>query len=113
MPIVTLHPRWGQILDQRCFFLFLALLALMIALPFLAETAHGRLVLTFVNVTVMLSAVAAVGRSRLSFVIAVVLVAPALVLRFLALELNQPGYFALSQGFNAAFYAFVLADLLH
>jgi ion channel len=113
MPTVMLHPRWEQILEQRCFILFLALLALLIALPFLAETAHGRLILTFVNVTVMLSAVAAVGRSRLSIVVAVVLVAPALVLRFLALGSNVPEYFAMSMAFNAAFYAFVLADLLH
>jgi hypothetical protein len=113
MPIVTLHPRWEQILEQRCFFLFLALLALLIALPFLAETTHGRLILTLVNITVMLSAVAAVGRSRFSFVIAVVLVVPALVLRFLALESSLPGYLALSWGFGAIFYAFILADLLH
>jgi ion channel len=113
MPTVTLHPRWEQILEQRCFFLFLALLALLIALPFLAETAHGRLILTLVNVTVMLSAIAAVGRSRLSLVIAVVLVVPALVLRFLALGSNVPGYFAMSMAFNAAFYTYVLADLLH
>jgi ion channel len=113
MPIETLHPRWEQILEQRCFFLFLALLALLIALPFLAETAHGRLILTLVNVTVMLSAIAAVGRSRLSLVIAVVLVVPALVLRFLALGSNVPGYFAMSMAFNAAFYTYVLADLLH
>lgn len=113
MPIVTLRPRWERILDQRCFFLFLALLALLIALPFLAETAHGRLILTLVNVTVMLSAVAAVGRSRLSFVIAVVLVVPALVFRFLALESSSPGYLALSWGFVAIFYVFILGDLLH
>jgi hypothetical protein len=113
MPPVTLHPRWEQIREQRCFFLFLALLALLIALPFLAETAHGRLILTIVNVTVMLSAVAAVGRSRLSLVIAVALVAPALVLRFLALGSNVPEYFAMSMAFNSAFYTYVLADLLH
>jgi hypothetical protein len=103
----------AQILEQRCFFLFLALLALLIALPFLAETAHGRLILTLVNVTVMLTAVAAVGRSRLSLVIAVFLVVPALVLRFLALGSSVPGYFAMSMAFNAAFYTYALADLLH
>jgi hypothetical protein len=103
----------AQILEQRCFFLFLALLALLIALPFLAETAHGRLILTLVNVTVMLSAVAAVGRSWFSFVIALLLVLPALVFRFLALASDLPGYLALSWGFVAIFYAFILGDLLH
>jgi hypothetical protein len=113
MPNITPNPRLAQILEQRCFFLFLALLALLIAVPFLAETAHGPLILMLVNVTVMLSAVAAVGRSWLSFVIAVILVLPALVFRFMALESSLPGYFALSWGFAAIFYAFILADLLH
>lgn len=109
----TLNVRLAQILEQRCFFLFLALLALLIAIPFLNETSHGRIILTLVNVTVMLSAVAAVGRSWFSFVIAVFLVLPALVFRFLALASGLPGYLALSWGFVAIFYAFILGDLLH
>jgi hypothetical protein len=113
MPNATLNLRLAQMLEQRCFFLFLALLALLIALPFLSETAHGRVILTLVNVTVLLTAVAAVGRSRFSFVIAFILVLPALAFRFLALRESSPGYFALSWGFGAAFYTFILADLLH
>jgi hypothetical protein len=61
----------------------------------------------------MLSAVAAVGRSWFSFVIALLLVLPALVFRFLALASDLPGYLALSWGFVAIFYAFILGDLLH
>ncbi|MGH7164100.1 MAG: ion channel [Nitrospiraceae bacterium] len=113
MPMGTRHPFLAQMLEQRCFFLFLALLALLVAVPFLSETAHGRVILTLVNVTVLLTAVAAVGRSRFSFVIALVLVAPALAFRFLALQSGEPGHLALSWGFGAAFYAFILADLLH
>ncbi|HXX75916.1 MAG TPA: ion channel [Nitrospiraceae bacterium] len=113
MPIVTRHPVLERILDQRCFFLFLALLALLMALPFLGQTVHGRLILTFVNVTVQLTAIAAVGRSRISLVIALLLVAPALAFRLLALESNLPGHLILSWGFSALFYAFVLAELLH
>jgi hypothetical protein len=113
MPGITDHPRMAKLLERRCFFLFMALLSLLVALPFLAETAHGRMILTLVNVTVMLTAVAAVGRSRFSFVIALTLVMPALAFRFLALGSSLPEYSALSSGFNALFYAFVLADLLH
>ena len=112
MPIITPHTRLEQILQQRCFLLFLALLTLLVALPFLSEIPHGRVILTIVNVIVLLTAVAAVGRTWLSFVIAVILVLPALVFRFLALESNLPGYFALSLGFNAVFYTFILANLL-
>ena len=108
-----LNMRLAQLLEQRCFLLFLALLALLISLPFLAETAHGPVILFAVNVTVLLTAVAAVGRSWLSFVIAVILVLPALVFRFLALQSGLPGYLVLTWGSGAIFYVFILADLLH
>ena len=108
----TLNVRLAQILEQRCLLLFWALLALLVALPFLSETTHGHAILFVVNVTVLLTAVAAVGRTWLSFVIAVILILPALVFRFLALESSQPGYLALSFGFNAVFYVFILANLL-
>ena len=113
MPTITLHPRLEQILQQRCFLLFLALLALLIAMPFLSETSHGRMIITLVNVMVLLTAVAAVGRSWFSLVIASILVLSVLIFRILALESNSPGYFALSWGCNAVFYTFTLANLLN
>jgi len=113
MSNITRQPRLAQILEQRCFYLFMALLALLIAVPFLGETTQGRMILTFVNVAILLTAVAAVGRSRLSLVIAVLLVVPALAFRILALEASSPGHLTLSWGFAAAFYAFILGDLLH
>jgi VanZ family protein len=112
MPIIMPHP-WEQIQQQRCFLLFLALLALLVALPFLSETTHGRVIIALVNVMVLLTAVAAVGRSWFSFVIAFILVLPALVFRLLAFESNSPGYLALSWGCNAVFYTFTLANLLN
>jgi Na+/citrate or Na+/malate symporter len=42
----------------------------------------------------------------------VILILPALVFRFLALAASLPGYLALSWGFNAVFYVFILANLL-
>ena len=90
MPIVTRQPRLAQMLEQRCFFLLLALLAMLVALPFLSETTHGPVILSVVQVTVLLTGIAAVGRSWLSIVIAVILVLPVLVFRFLALESSLP-----------------------
>ena len=113
MPIVTLPPRMAEMLHQRCFILFLALLALLVSMPFLAETASGRWILTFANAFVLVTAVAAVGRSRMSFVIAFFLALPALVFRLVATELSSPGYFALAWGCNAVFYTFTVANLLH
>jgi len=108
----TLSVRLAQILEQRCLLLFWALIALLVALPFLAETPHGQVILAVVNVIVLLTAVAAVGRTWLSFVIAVIMILPALVFRFLALESGLPGHLALTWGFSAVFYIFVLANLL-
>ncbi len=113
MPIVRLHPRVAQILQQRCFLLFVAVLALLVALPFLSETIHGRVIGNLVNVLVLVTAVAAVGRSMLSFVVAFLLALPVLAFQLLALQSGEAGYFALSWGFGAAFYTFTLAHLLH
>ena len=109
----TLNVRPAKILDQRCFFLFLAELALLVALPFLSGITHGPVILFVVNITILLTAVAVVGRSRAMLVIAVILVLPAIVFRLLALESSLPGYLALTWGFNAVFYTYILANLLH
>ncbi|MGH8754385.1 MAG: ion channel, partial [Burkholderiales bacterium] len=113
MPIVTLRPRLAQMLQQRCFLLFLALLALLVAMPFLSETAYGRGLIGLLNFIVLVTAVAAVGRSRLSFVIACLLGLPALAFQILALQSGLPGHFALSWSSSAAFYAFTVAHLLY
>src|SRR5215831_4778287 len=113
MPTVTRHPLWALLLERRCLFLFLALLALLIAMAFLGDTVHGRVILAFVNATVLLTAVAAVGRSQFSLVIGVLLVVPALAFRVLSLESSTPGYFASALGFSAIFFAFIIGELLH
>ena len=113
MTIATVHPRLSKILEQRCFFLFLALLALLIAIPFLSDTIHGRRIIGFFNVMVLVTAVAAVASSRLSFVIAMLLGLAMLALQFLALQSGFPGHFALFWGFGAGFYGFTLVHLLN
>jgi VanZ family protein len=111
MPIIAPY-RWEQIHQQRCFLLFVALLALIVAMPFLYESSHGSIIIALVNVMVLLTAVAAVARSRSLFVIGVLLVLPALVFRILAIGTGSPGYFALAWSFGAIFYIFTLANLL-
>jgi len=117
MPIVTLRAplraRVEEMLHQRCFILFLALLFLLVSMPFLADTASGTWIIVLANACVLVTAVAAVARTRFSLVIAIILASPALVLRFLAMGSPSPGQFALAWGCNAVFYAFVLANLLH
>ena len=111
--MIRFRPRLAQVLQQRCFFLFLALLALLIAVPFLSETVHGRRIVGFFNVIVLVTAVAAVASSRLSFVIAGLLGLATLAFQFLTLESGLPGHFALTWGFGGTFYAFTLVHLLH
>src|SRR2546430_12688726 len=91
MPIVMPHPRLAQLLEQRCFFLFLALLALLVAIPFLGETAHGRVIVGLVNISMLVTAVAAVGRSRLSLAIAIALAVPTLTLPLPVVQSGDSG----------------------
>src|SRR2546427_13168325 len=112
MPIVTTHPRLAQMLEQRCFFLFLALLALLVAIPFLGETAHGRVIIVLVNISMLVTAVAAVGRSRLSLAIAIALAGAPLAFQLLALPSGGSGDKALSWGCNAILFTFTPVPLL-
>jgi Ion channel len=98
--------------EQRCLLLFLALVGLLVAVPFLGETPWGQAILVFVHITVLLTAVAAVGRTWRSFGIAAILVLPAVVFRVLSLKTGRPEHLALTLGFNAVFYVFVLTSLL-
>ena len=113
MPVINRHPRLGQILAQRCFSLFLALLVMLVVMPYLAETPQGRALVGLLNIVILVTAVVAVERSRSSFVIAMLLGLPTLFFQILALQSDLPGHFALSWGFGAAFYAFTIAHLLH
>jgi hypothetical protein len=63
----------GRILFQRCLYLFAVLLAMIAIVPFVESTPQGRLVIGLINAFVVIAAVAAVGRSVLSFVIVPVL----------------------------------------
>ena len=60
----------GRIFFQRCFYLFVVLLALIAVVPFVEPTPQGRVVTALINAFVVVATVAAVGRSVLSFVIA-------------------------------------------
>lgn len=98
--------------EQRCFLLFFALLALLVATPFLVGTVAGRWTIGALNVLILVTAVAAVQRSRLSLAVAILLGLPALAFQILAIDSGTGRHFALSWGFNAAFYAFTTAHLL-
>jgi hypothetical protein len=64
------------------------------------------------NAIVMLAAVAAVGRSALSFITVLALITPALVLRWFSQDAANPAFFDLALRFDAAVYATTIALLL-
>ncbi|RPH47379.1 MAG: voltage-gated potassium channel, partial [Lysobacterales bacterium] len=98
---------------QRCFYLFITLLALVAIAPFIDPSPRGGVLLrSLINAFVILAAVAAVGRSILSFMTVLFLAAPALVFRWLSIKTERPLYLDLSLRLDVAVYATAIAFLL-
>lgn len=104
MAIVIARDALSRIFYQRCFWLFAVLLVLIGAVAFVPPTDSGRLVLNAVNIFLLIAAVAAVGRTTLSFVIGVLLAVPAVWFQYSGLWLDDNGQLALSWSFCAALY---------
>ena len=101
----------AQVFFQRCFYLFVAVLALVMAVLLLEPTPRGRVMLNVGNLLVVVAAVAAVGRAQLSFVIALLLAAPALLFQLLAIDGGDSQYLLHSWAFGAALYASTIGYL--
>lgn len=101
-----------QLFFQRCFYLFTTLLAMIMLAPFIEGTHGGVITRNIINVFVVLSAVAAVGRSLISFLIVLALALPALVLRWLSMTSDATVLVDLALGFDVAVYATAIALLL-
>jgi hypothetical protein len=82
-------------------------------MPFVADSVHGRALVGLLHVIVLVTAVATVGRSRISLVVAFALALPTLGLQVLALQSGLQVHFATFWGFAAVFYAFTIVSLLH
>jgi hypothetical protein len=97
---------------QRCFYLFVTLLAFISFAPFI-DTEHGGVIVrNLINAFVILAAVAAVGRSLLSFMVVLALAAPALAFRWMSLEPGNSALLDLALRFDAAVYVATIALLL-
>jgi hypothetical protein len=110
--LVATREQIGRLFFRRCFYLFITLLALIALGPYLEAERGGILIRYLISSAVMLAAVAAVGRSVLSFVIVLALAAPALGLRWLSLDTGLPTLLDLALRFDAAVYAATIALLL-
>jgi ion channel len=98
--------------EVRCSYLFFALLTLLIASPFTGDTSSGRTLIGVLNVAILATAVAAVARSKLWLVTALLLGLPAVAFQVMAIQSGLFGYFALCWAFAGLFYAFTLAHVL-
>ena len=102
MAIRKAHQVLGRIFFQRCFYLFVVLLAFDALVPFVNLGPRGKLVIAVLDSLVVVSAVAAVGRTVLSFVLVSLLAIAALIFFWLSLEFADAKHLANAWGFEAA-----------
>jgi hypothetical protein len=102
----------SRLFYQRCFWLFGALLALIGAVSFVPGNDLGRLLLNAINICVLIATIAAVGRSTLSFAIALLLAVPAVLFQYVGLWHDSDTDLAWSWFFSATLYFITIVYLL-
>jgi len=102
----------GRIFFQRCFYLFVVLLALISLVPFIEPTTLGRTATALLNALVVVAAVAAVGRSVLSFIVALLLAIPAVYFNWIGVATGETTAIAMAWAFGAGLYAVTIVYLL-
>lgn len=112
MAIRQAREQLSRVFTQRCFYLFVVLLALVSVVPFIEPTPTGRLTVSAINLFVMIAAVAAVGRTVLSFVIILLLAGAALASQYLGMSWGDTKHVVHSWMFGAALYAVTIAYML-
>lgn len=96
---------------QRCFYLFSALLLLIVAVPFLEDSPRGRIALNLISLLILIAAATAIGRGGM-LVIALLLAAPAAALHVAGYASDNALLIILSQACSAAFYFLTVSYLL-
>ena len=102
----------ARVFTQRCFYLFVALLALITVAPFVLESERGRVVLTMLDVFVLLSAVAAVGRHVSSFVVGVTMAIAIMLLQFFGVRQGVDDFLVGAWALSVLFYLTAVIYLL-
>lgn len=102
----------GRVFSGRCFWLFAVIVVLVAATPFVPMTTAGRLVLGGIDAFVIVASVAAVGRSAGSFVIALLLAVPSLILQAMSILQGERELIWQVWALNAGLYAITIGYLL-
>src|SRR4029077_2258375 len=97
---------------QRCFWLFTVLLFLIGAVSFVPGNDQGRLFINAINMFLRIATVAAVGRTTLSFVIALLLAIPAVLFQYVAFWRDSDIDLTRSWMFCAMLYSITIVYLL-
>ncbi|HEX6689532.1 MAG TPA: voltage-gated potassium channel, partial [Burkholderiales bacterium] len=98
-------------LHQRCFYLFCALLLVLMSVPFLEGSPRGRIVLVCLNLTVLIAGAAAIGRGAGALLIGLLLAVPAAICMVVGQIYDARGWVILSNAFSAAFYFVTISYL--
>ncbi len=101
-----------RVFFQRCFFLFIILLAFIALIPFTEPTPGGRIATAILNMLLIVATVAAVGRTVLSFIVALLLAGPALYFHWVGIASGDTTALTLSWALGAALYAATIVYLL-
>jgi Ion channel len=109
----TRHPVWAWIMSNPCFYLFSALLLLLILLPLFQDSKEGKLWFTAMNLPVLVSSVGTLGRSRLFFWVAILLAGPAFGLLVATHFTGGSGYLTWSWRFSVGVFVVTLVHLVH
>jgi len=104
MAIQTTRDALSRIFYQRCFWLFVVLVAMIAAVSFVPPNDAGRLVVNAFNMFLLIATVAAVGRTTLSFAIALLLAIPAVWFQYSGLWRDDDRELAMSWMFSAGLY---------
>ena len=97
---------------QRCFYLFCALVLLLVAVPLYEDSRAGRIALNLMSLLILLTGASAIGRGGGAFVISLLLAAPAAIFQMLGLAFHDARHVILSQAFAAGFYFITVSYLL-
>lgn len=114
MALANLRLKLARVFYQRCFYLFVSMIALIVIAPFAADFERGPLIVHVAQVLVLLAAVAAVGRTAMPFVIALLLGSPPVLLQLaVMLGLDESAnVVTLASAFYVAFYVVAIVYLL-
>jgi hypothetical protein len=102
----------GRVFFERCFWLFAVIVTLIAVMPFVEPTSYGRLVLGALNAFVVVASVAAVGRSAMAFVIALLFAVPAVLLQAMSIFYDDRPLIWQAWALNAGVYVLTIGYLL-